>query len=136
MLLKRDTAVLAQELMHKGDTLSKDPNFEPSEALVVMQRQYSKIPTIIDEGTEAAKQRVSQGDAEHKLSDHPGQAYPQDMESLTGTMENYQRRNIPITDYEAKFTTKADGTVDYDLPVFYRAVDKEDISKKESMLSG
>ena len=59
------TAVLAHELMHKGaDTLSKDPNFKPSEALVAMQRQYSKIPTIIDEGgTEAAKQRVSQGDA-------------------------------------------------------------------------
>ena len=126
------TAVLAHELMHKGaDTLSKDPNFKPSEALVAMQRQYSKIPSITDKGgTEAVKQRVSQGDAEHRyIASVIGQSYlNRDMESLTGTMENYKRRNIPITDYEAKFTTKADGTVDYDLISFYRAVDKKDIS--------
>ena len=126
------TAVLAHELMHKGaDTLANDPNFKPSEALVKMQQKYSEIPSITDEGgSKAAGQRVSQGDAEHRyIAAVIGQAYlKRDMESLTGTMQKLKKEGIKITDYEAKFTTKKDGTVDYDLVAFYRAVDKKDIS--------
>ena len=130
--VKGYTAVLAHELMHKGaDTLANDPNFKPSEALVKMQQKYSEIPSITDKGgSKAAGQRVSQGDAEHRyIAAVIGQAYlKRDMESLTGTMQKLKKEGIKITDYEAKFTTKKDGTVDYDLVAFYRAVDKKDIS--------
>lgn len=130
--VKGYTAVLAHELMHKGaDTLANDPNFKPSEALVKMQQKYSEIPSITDKGgSKAAGQRVTQGDAEHRyIAAVIGQAYlKRDMESLTGTMQKLKKEGIKITDYEAKFTTKKDGTVDYDLVAFYRAVDKKDIS--------
>ena len=56
------------------------------------------------------------------------------MESLTGTMQKLKKEGIKITDYEAKFTTKKDGTVDYDLVAFYRAVDKRTFHLKENLL--
>ena len=130
--IKGYTAVLAHELMHKGaDTLAADPNFKPSEALVKMQKKYSEIPSITDEGgRDAYKQRVSKGDAEHRyIAAVIGQAYlKRDMESLTGTMQKFKKEGIKITDYELEFTTNKDGTVDYDTVAFYRAVDEKDIS--------